>query len=77
MSKKLSAKEHAVIFREVFFDQYEDEENFTPSKVKAMTKQEALAFVRAHIHNMIAINGASELWECERKAAADLKIDIT
>jgi hypothetical protein len=76
MEKKLSAKEHALIFREVFYDQYDDEPGFTRENIKNWTEAEAKIFVLNHLETMLVINGESELWECERKAARDLKIKV-
>lgn len=77
MAKKgLTAKETAEIFREVFYDQYEDEENYTEAKIKAMTEKEARSFVEDHIKNMIAINGREYLWAVERQAIKDLHLQI-
>jgi hypothetical protein len=74
--RKLSAKEHALIFRETFYDQYDDEPKFTRGNIKNWTEGEAKTFVKNHIETMLVINRESELWECERKAARDLKIKI-
>jgi hypothetical protein len=77
MTRKIrTAKQHANSIRNIFFDQYENELEFTEDKIEAMTEAEAHKFVQNHIENMIAINGISELWSAEREAAKDLKIKI-
>lgn len=76
MASKLTAKETALIFRETFHDQYEDEDDFREERIEAMTEEQAREFVKDHIETMIAINGISELWTVERKAIKDLCLKI-
>jgi hypothetical protein len=72
--KKLTAKEWAWEFLDTFYDMYEGEG--TGNKIRKMSEEQALQFIKEHIEFIIGTNGASYLWEIEKQACKDLGITI-
>lgn len=66
------AKEHAQNIIDCCFDAY-NEENID---VEKMTDEQAKRFVIEHIEFIIGINGINYLWEVEKNAIEELKLNI-